>query len=415
MASHKINPDLTFTQTEAAQIVKEYVCAICHSSLNIQRIPNEARVFVLCPDHNNVCLVGRVLRSTVNYRVESSTRVYYQFIAGQPYLYGAIWLAGIPREHADEIVHMSVCALCGYDLNIRLVPDEHGRIFDADHVTVKCPFCKTNVGLGGSGFAWRRDYIFTPPIKVREFQRLRKARTINVKQYDRLPQEFGVDKLGVVTFGTRFAVENGEQPNHLSIVPYDSGRHPELRGMVESFYGKTPASVNIHLATFDSPNPFPETQDCYNRGALTARAWRDPSSGEWAWFYYRDPETQEVEIRGGQAKTVHGLRMQREPLNPSEPVYTNGKGKPVYLRHSGRLRFVIPELCESHGSPVVGYFEMIFMDVSVDAIREGVLQAKEYGWNRGMTLSEVPLALTVKENAVGKFVDLIIKQENKDE
>lgn len=409
MASHQIiNPDLTFTQAEAAQVVKEYVCAVCHGSLTIQHIPNHERLFVMCPDHNNVCLVGRVMRSTVNYQIEVNTRSYYQFIAAMPDFFGGIWLSGIPVEHAEEIAHKSVCALCGFDLNVHLITDHTGKVFDKDRATVKCGFCNINVGLGGSGFAWKKDYVFIPPVKVREFQRARKARTIPPpREYSRLPHSFTFDKLGVVTFGTRYALAQGEQPDHLSIVVYDNGKYPGLQGLIEREYGSTPASVNVRLLS--SPAPFPESLDCYDRGALFAKAVRDPG-GNWEWFYFREPDTQEIQIRNRQALTNVGLRMIRDGVRPFEPVYVDGQGKPVYLENSGRLRFVIPEAVELNGSPVTGYFEMQFFDDSVDVIGKGVEQAKDYGWNRGMTLGEVPLTLKVSEGAGGKFVELEVPE-----
>jgi hypothetical protein len=65
-----------FSHTEAAEIVKKYVCAVCTGQLIVQPIPNDFYAMVICPEHGSVTRAGRIMRSTVSIELEQARRDY---------------------------------------------------------------------------------------------------------------------------------------------------------------------------------------------------------------------------------------------------------------------------------------------------------------------------------------------------
>jgi len=376
-----IDPDITFTQTEAPIIVKEYVCAVCLSDLGVQEIPNEARVFVMCPMHGNVCASGRVMRSTASMQVERSGRDYFPTVAAMPDLFSPIWLSGVPMDKAKDIQRHCVCALCGSNLTTFAVMDQHSNIVD-DIATLKCSMGHGNVGINGIGFVRRHEYIHVPPVEWRAFLKKR-ASLPQSKQFVYEPNDgASFEKIGTVSYGKR----DEDTPQDHFTVTFFHGRNANQFG--SAF--KDPKQLRIRI-----PSPAVEMSlDCYNRGALTARAIRDGDG--YRWEYYRDPETQEVEIRGGSARTVSGHRRQQAGVKLNEVIFTNSKKVSFALRRVARLRFVLPDLA-INGQPVPGYFEMSAKDDDAEVIEKKVTEVKNKCFEIGKMLPEVSLILSMKE------------------
>lgn len=392
-----ISSDLTFTQNEANIVIKDYVCAICHADLVIKEIPNELRVFIMCPIHNNVCLAGRIMRSTVSIQHEISFRDYYSTIATMPDLFGNIWINGIPYEHAQIISKKSVCALCGSKLIMQGIFLQETKRIDPDFVSLACQAGHGNVGLNGFGFIPTGEYVSIPPIKSREIIRNRKnLQKYNSPSFSKNPPTCTLEKLGVVTLGTHAESENGERPDKFNIILFENRKYPGLETKIKQVYGENVKRINIRI-------PFPintmilrESLECYNRGAMIAKARF--INTDWIWEYFRDPYDQEIEIRGGQALTLAGLKLQKTPADLTTPIYYTSQGKPVFMRHTGRLHFFIPDLIELNGSPVIGYFEMSISGANVITIKKGVDTIVQQALNKGILLSEIPFVLAIQND-----------------
>lgn len=378
-----IDPDLTFRQGETAIILKDYVCAVCNLELAVIEIPNNERVFIVCPDHGNVCLCGRVMRSTASMKIERTVRDYYPLIAAFPDLFGSIWQNGIPRDRAEKIKHDYVCALCGIRLESFLILDQFGKTVQ-DSVTLKCHHGHGNVGLNGIGMVRQSEYVHIPPVKWREFLRKRGAAP-TVTPVDRLKNTESFEKLGVITYGNR---DDGAVNDSFKFVIF--GGKPKLLESIRAEFGNDPKSIRVRI-----PSPILQsTLDCFAKGALIARAIKDGDN--YRWDYFRDPETQEIEIRGGTARTLIGLRMQGVTIDPTKPIYHNAKGKPFPLQRVTRLRMVIPLK-----DPVLGYFETSFKDDDATIIEEGVKAIHNQCFENGKMVSEVPLTLSLYKDDSG--------------
>lgn len=382
-----VDHDLTFTHSEASTIVKEYVCAVCHSGLHIQTIPNHERVFILCPAHGNVCVCKRVMTSTVNIRVSSAKRDYYSALAAHPNLYGEIWKRGIPREDAEHITHKSVCGLCGSQLHVYLTGDP-------TRATVKCGVCHSNVGLSGYGFASKNTYIHIAPLKVREYN---KKRATDIQTMPAGEITYNFDKIGSV--GLDIPADADAEESTLKVF----GRTVEISERIKHTCGKTPSRIGIQMLYPSLKDTFSQSLECYNRGALFAKAYL--SEDGYQWDYYRDPYTQEIEIRGGAARTIAGFRMMQKGVNVQDVLYTSAKGQPYTLQNTGRLRFIIPSLAKADGSHVPGFFEALLTS-NLDGIQAALTHARDVAFDNGLTLSEIPMTLFVQDGKPKVQLDL---------
>jgi DNA-directed RNA polymerase subunit RPC12/RpoP len=70
----------TFTHTQAHEITREYVCAVCYGELVVHPIDNSLEAMVVCPEHGSVSKTGRIMRSTVSIELERSARNYSQVV-----------------------------------------------------------------------------------------------------------------------------------------------------------------------------------------------------------------------------------------------------------------------------------------------------------------------------------------------
>lgn len=370
-------PDLTFSPSEVVIVLKEYVCAICHADLVAQPIVNEARVFILCPEHGNVCLCGRVMRSTVSIKHETSYRDFYPALSLFPDLFGDIWARGIPEESAQKIAREYVCSLCGDEMIPQAI-FENGRLVSGK-ATLACRSRHGNAGLSGLGMVRKEEYDFIPPVDVRRIVRQRaQIESVEPIHFEQV-ESSSFSKIGAVSM----------DETYLRVVPFD--RNPKLIARIKQEFGEKPTRLTVRMIADKRPGAW----ECYNRGALIARVVRE--NGAPRWVYFRDPETQEIEIRGGTACTTTGLRMMQAPVDLNMTVYTNSKGESIPLQAVYRLRFVIPSLTNLDGSALMGYFELSAKGENALSIEAGVQNAKIYAFETGRMLPEIPLTLTIQD------------------
>lgn len=93
-----VSEDETFDQTEAPQVVREFVCGVCYSDLAVVFAKTHWRVFVVCPEHGNVTKCGRVTRATVNIEMERSVSKFNSVIRVLSDLWGEL----IPKRQSEE-------------------------------------------------------------------------------------------------------------------------------------------------------------------------------------------------------------------------------------------------------------------------------------------------------------------------
>lgn len=108
-----VTEDDSFSQTETAAIIEEFVCGVCHGELHDVYIPNEARVLIVCFEHGNICDCGRVTRNTVSIELERSYKTYYAAIHALQDLWPELLEQGFERDHATRIARSNVCEVCG--------------------------------------------------------------------------------------------------------------------------------------------------------------------------------------------------------------------------------------------------------------------------------------------------------------
>lgn len=93
-----VSEDESFDQTEAPQVVREFVCGVCHGELTIIFAKSHWRVLVVCPEHGNICKCGRVTRNTVSIETEKSLSKFNSVIRALPDLWGEL----IPPRQSKE-------------------------------------------------------------------------------------------------------------------------------------------------------------------------------------------------------------------------------------------------------------------------------------------------------------------------
>jgi hypothetical protein len=93
-----VSEDETFDQTEAPQVLRDYVCGVCAGELSIVFAKTHWRVFVVCQEHGNVCKCGRVTRATVNIEMERSLSKFNSVIR----ILSDLWGELIPQRQSKE-------------------------------------------------------------------------------------------------------------------------------------------------------------------------------------------------------------------------------------------------------------------------------------------------------------------------
>lgn len=368
-----ISPELTFSPSEVSIILKEYVCAVCHADLGAQPIPNEERIFIVCPEHGNVCHVGRVMRSTVSIKAETSHRDTYPVIASFPDLFGDIWARGVPDSIAQKISREYVCALCGDDLIPQAIMD--GNRIVPGRLTLACRSRHGNVGFSGIGMVRKEEYEFIKPVDVRRIVRQRAGMTT--------PESARFSEIGEMSFSKIGAITLDD--TNFRITPFQ--RNTKLGAKIKAIFGEKPTSLPVRVLA----DKRPQSWECYNRGAMCAKVIR--ADGEPRWEYFRDPETQEIEIRAGVARTVTGMRMMSAPVDLSMTIYTDSRGNAATLQATYRLRVIVPQLTNVDGVPQVGYFEIALKGLDAVAMESSIQSAKELAFQTGKMLPELSLTL----------------------
>jgi hypothetical protein len=95
---YPVTVDDTFEQTEAPQVVRDYVCGVCYGELSIVFAKAHWRVLVVCQEHGNVTSCGRVTRATVNIESERSLSKFNSVIRTLSDLWGEL----IPKRQSRE-------------------------------------------------------------------------------------------------------------------------------------------------------------------------------------------------------------------------------------------------------------------------------------------------------------------------
>lgn len=88
----KVYPDYVvgFEPWEYQSVVKDYVCAVCHGQLVAYDVPEERFYIIVCPEHGNVEVVGRVRREYVSREMENSHRQFGDVIRNLPEFWGEL-------------------------------------------------------------------------------------------------------------------------------------------------------------------------------------------------------------------------------------------------------------------------------------------------------------------------------------
>jgi hypothetical protein len=94
--------DETFDQTEAPQVVREYVCGVCQGELSSLFAKAHWRVLVVCLEHGNVAKCGRVMRSTVSIETERSFSKFNTVIRNLPDLWGELLEKRLPPREGES-------------------------------------------------------------------------------------------------------------------------------------------------------------------------------------------------------------------------------------------------------------------------------------------------------------------------
>lgn len=93
-----VSEDESFDQTEAPQVVREFVCGVCNGELTVIFARSHWRVMVICPEHGNVTKCGRVTRSTVSIEYERSFSKFNSVIRTLSDLWGEL----IPKRQSRD-------------------------------------------------------------------------------------------------------------------------------------------------------------------------------------------------------------------------------------------------------------------------------------------------------------------------
>lgn len=97
-----VSTDDTFDQTEAPEVLREYVCGVCHGDLSIVFAKAQWRVLVVCPEHGNITKCGRVMRSSVSIEMERALSKFNTVIRNLPDLWGGLMEKRLPPREGES-------------------------------------------------------------------------------------------------------------------------------------------------------------------------------------------------------------------------------------------------------------------------------------------------------------------------
>lgn len=155
-----VDTDTSFSPAEVTHVVENYVCAVCHGELTEVQVPNEQRRLIVCIEHGNTCIVGRVTRATVSIETERAYKSYHEVIRNLPDLWGHLVKQGFEYSKAIKLRKDYVCAICGGTLLILNRQDHpHGEIVDIG--------CQTHGNINDCGYTKKSEFKY-------DFQRILK-------------------------------------------------------------------------------------------------------------------------------------------------------------------------------------------------------------------------------------------------
>jgi hypothetical protein len=93
-----VTEDESFSQTDAPQVVRDFVCGVCNGELTTVFAKAHWRVLVVCQEHGNITKCGRVTRTTVNIEMERSLSKFNSVIRTLSDLWGEL----IPPKRSRE-------------------------------------------------------------------------------------------------------------------------------------------------------------------------------------------------------------------------------------------------------------------------------------------------------------------------
>ena len=135
-----------FSPSEAYDVVENFVCALCWSSLLAIHVQGDYLMLVVCPEHGNIELCGRVTKNTVSIELERGFENYHKVIRNLADLWGHLIDAGFEYENAIKLTKHNVCAKCGGMLVMVMNP----KVKDGfSHVDIHCARCRKSVSETG--------------------------------------------------------------------------------------------------------------------------------------------------------------------------------------------------------------------------------------------------------------------------
>lgn len=153
------NEDNTFSQNEMQDVMDLYVCPVCHGDLAAMWVPDYHRVVIHCPEHGNVCYIGRITKNTVSISLDKAFRDYHLAIRNLPDLWGHLAQAGFDRTQALKITKYYVCAVCGKAL-VLTARQDHPKM---DIVDIGC---QSHGNINDTGYVKHDQFVY-------DFQRMR--------------------------------------------------------------------------------------------------------------------------------------------------------------------------------------------------------------------------------------------------
>jgi len=87
-----------FSDIEADEAVRDYVCPICYGNLTPYHIPGTSVNLVVCQEHGNVEQIGRVTKRSIEIREAQARRAFKEVIRNLPDLWGEL----IPPKQSVE-------------------------------------------------------------------------------------------------------------------------------------------------------------------------------------------------------------------------------------------------------------------------------------------------------------------------
>lgn len=218
-------------------------------------------------------------------------------------------------------------------------------------------------------------------------------------------------KLGRIKKGDRLGKNNAPRDlDHFRITFQPGTNAADLEKAFFAAYEKEPKELNVRFASHNPDDVWSASYECYKKGGLVAKASSNENGAYWE--FYRDPETSEVLISGGMPRGEAGRAFIEKPVDVTAPIYFNQAKEPQYMKPTGRLQVVIPELTRIGTKAVVGFFE--FCPRSPRDIRNisgELAMYAAFAKAAGKTINGVPFKLIRRQEDVTKKIEGKIVQD----